>query len=178
MGGRLWTDGDLDYLRQNLGKVSLSEIAAVLNRTEGAVIQRAYDIGISHKLDTSDSAFREVAVKRNATKRGLYNARLEQGLCTMCGKRWAETGRRKCPICRERAQKWWRDNDMTARTQVKKNKLRAERKEQHLCTNCGKPLERQEIGINSQCSKCRKKDMERTTVKRIRDRIHGIPRKR
>lgn len=39
-----WTHGDDEYLRSNWGRVGISEIAAVLRRTEGSVKQRAYKV--------------------------------------------------------------------------------------------------------------------------------------
>jgi len=178
MSGRWWSQDEIDYLYENLGQVRLKDIAKVLNRTEKAVLQKVYDLGISVKLDLSDKSLIKIAKENHAIKRSTYQKRKDQGLCTRCGKRWAEAGRTKCRPCYERDLEWYRANNTREYLKEYKQKIRAERKEKGLCVNCGAPLEPHEIGVNSKCARCRKKNMERTTVKRIQMRIHGIKRKR
>lgn len=126
---------------------------------------------------TMDRAYKKMRKANNAIKRNTYAKRKEEGLCTRCGKRWAEAGRALCGPCREKKQKWYRDNNMREYLHDYKVRQRAERREKGLCINCGKKLLPEEIGVNTHCKTCRAKDMERTTVQRIRMRIHGIKRK-
>lgn len=59
-----------------------------------------------------------------------------------------------------------------------KRNQKAERRAKGLCTNCGKPLSEAELGVNTNCEKCREKARERQMVNRMRQRLHGIKRKR
>jgi len=54
-----------------------------------------------------------------------------------------------------------------------KRKKKADRKANGLCINCGRALKEKELGVNTQCEECRRKDRERRLVKRIRMKIHG-----
>jgi len=123
------------------------------------------------------SAYQKMREANNAIHRNTYQKRKDEGLCTRCGVRWAEAGRCKCRPCREKAQAYYRDNHMREYINEYKRDLREERRENGRCVNCGAKLSADELGVNSCCAKCRKKDMERTTVSRIRMRIHGIKRK-
>ena len=178
MAGRVWTAEELDYLRENIGRVSLADMAGKLNRSVAAIISKTYDLGISHRLNMKDSAYREVAERRNAAKRALYHKRSDQGLCTMCGVRWAEAGQRMCRPCREWMRKWDRDNNMREQRLIINRNRKKARRENNLCVNCGKPLKPSEIGVNTYCTTCRKKTRERQHMYRIRDRVHHVPRKR
>jgi hypothetical protein len=44
--GRKWTEEDLNFLKNNLGMISLSAIATRLNRTRDAVTMKTYRLGI------------------------------------------------------------------------------------------------------------------------------------
>lgn len=121
--------------------------------------------------------YKQMRKTNNAIHRATYQKRKDEGLCTRCGKRWAEAGRCKCRICREEAQAYYRDNRVRERINEYKHNLRDERRENWRCVNCGAKLTENELSTNSRCAKCRKKRMEWTTVARIRMRIHGIKRK-
>ena len=178
MGGRLWKDEDVQFLRGNLNR-GLPFVAKALNRTETAVHQKAWSLGLDVRRDQMSARTYTKELERfKRSGRNRYAERKEEGLCTRCGKRWAEAGQTKCRPCRERDQKWSRDNSIREYLREYKRLQKAERREKNLCINCGQPLEPQEIGTNTNCTKCRKKNMERTTVKRIQMRIHGIKRKR
>lgn len=124
-----------------------------------------------------DAGYERIREADNAVKRNTYAKRKEEGLCTRCGKRWAEAGRTKCRPCRERDQKWYRDNGMREYLCDYKRIQRADRKANNLCVDCGRPLKANEIGVHSSCAMCLAKERERTNVNRIRMRIHGIKRK-
>lgn len=178
MGGRLWTSEDVRFLRTNLNK-GLHFVANALNRTDTAVYQKALDLGMSvQRSEMSVRAYKKELARFKRSGRDRYFERKEEGLCVRCGKRWAEAGRTKCRPCQERDRKWYRDNNGREYLYDYKKRQKAERREKNLCVNCGHPLEPQEIGVNTNCAKCRAKRMERTTVKRIQMRIHGIKRKR
>lgn len=177
MGTKHWKPEEQDFLRENLGKMSIAKIANRLNRSEGAVIWKAYDMGISYRMSTEDKSWRREVQRTNSYKRSTYWERKNQGVCTRCGKRFAEAGGTKCIPCRERDYQWWKDNDMTRKTVEQKRQLREERRDNFLCRNCGKPLAEDEKGVNTICRRCRKVRMERTSTKRVWMRIHGIKRK-
>lgn len=177
MAGRPWTNSDVAFLRDSIGQTDVAKIAMILDRTENAVLQKAYDLGYTHN-DICKSGYYKTQLKylRDIHK-SLYHERIEQGLCTRCGKHWAEAGQRMCNPCRERARKWWRDNDMNQRVNEFRSAKRQERKANGQCRECGAKLLDEERGVYARCRACRAKINERTQVRRMRDRIHGIPRK-
>lgn len=178
MGGRLWKEEDVRFLYKNLSR-GLPYVAKALNRTETAVYQKAWSLGLGvQRSELSARTYRKELKRFKEYGRNRYAERRDEGLCTRCGKRWAEAGRTKCRPCHERDLKWYRDNNTREYLYDYKKRQKVERKEKNLCVNCGCPLEPQEIGVNTNCAKCRAKRMERTTVKRIQMRIHGIKRKR
>lgn len=178
MGGRLWKEEDIRFLIRNSGR-ELSFVANALNRTENAVYQKAINLGLDvHRNQMSVQTQKKDLERFKKSTHKRYAERKEEGLCTRCGKRWAEAGRTKCRPCYERDRKWYRDNNTREYLYDYKKRQKAERGEKNLCVNCGQPLEPHEIGVNTNCEKCRAKQMERTTVKRIQMRIHGIKRKR
>ena len=87
--------------------------------------------------------------KRNAYFRDhgkkIYRERAEAGICTRCGKRKALEGRKKCGICLEKEAY----NKMKKRFDTKS--IREERKKNHLCYFCGKPVVRENEIV---CQKC------------------------
>ena len=53
MGGKIpkpWTDYDIQRLKALVGKRSTAQIAVMLDRTKGAIIQKAFDLRISLKV--------------------------------------------------------------------------------------------------------------------------------
>jgi hypothetical protein len=53
MGGktrRAWTESDIKQFRALVGKLSTAEIAVMFNRSEAAIIQKAFDLRISLKV--------------------------------------------------------------------------------------------------------------------------------
>lgn len=104
----------------------------------------------------------------------------EHKICTTCGHEDAFEGHTRCPKCIEKASiasaKCWdkKRAEYNKRGLKRKKELRSERKEQHLCTRCGKPLP-----INQkefECITCRKKRNEkrrtgREVGEKFRERI-------
>lgn len=176
MAGRRWTEEEQAYLREHLGTDSIHSISRKLNRTEDAVICKIYDLRIAHLIDTSDKAYCNRNRKIAATQRAKYRARKDEALCVKCGRRWAQAGETMCRPCREKTRQACIDNSTKEYIAAYKARQRAERRLHNLCTYCGKPLSAEEIGVNTQCRTCRKKAMERTTVKRIEMRMRGIKR--
>ena len=114
----------------------------------------------------------------NACHKRRYWEWREQGLCGHCGKRWAEAGHSKCRVCRLSAEKSASRPDAKEALKEYKQNIKAERREKGQCTNCGRKLKPEELGVNTRCSVCRAKIREATNVRRLRMRIHGIKRKR
>jgi hypothetical protein len=59
MGGKVpkpWTDYDIDRLKALVGERSTAQIALELDRTKGAIIQKAFDLRISLKVSVPDDA--------------------------------------------------------------------------------------------------------------------------
>ena len=176
LGGRLWKEDEIRFLKRNSSR-ELSFVANYLNRTENAVYQKAISLGLDvHRSQISSKTYKKDLERFSRSGRKRYDERKEEGLCTRCGKRWAEAGRRKCRLCRERDQKHYRENNTREYLYNYKKRQKAERKENNLCVNCGQPLDLSEIGINTFCARCREQRREAQNVRRLRMRIHGIKR--
>jgi hypothetical protein len=173
MGGRRWTEAETDYLRKNLGKKDFSYIVNYLHRTALAIQQKAQALGLGYLIDYSAAPNRKIRKRQLASKRALYQRRVDEALCTRCGKRFAEAGGAMCPICREWTRAWNAANDLNSQINASRRALRAERKEKHLCYDCGAPLGED---THSSCERCRRKKNEYTQIYRMRLRIHGLPR--
>ena len=72
----------------------------------------------------------------------LYKQRSEQGICTRCGKRKPEAGKKKCGICLAK------DSDLH---KIKGKNIREYRKENHLCYHCGKEIDRKSGQLCQSC---------------------------
>lgn len=176
MGGRPWTKAEETYLRKNIGK-GIGAVMSGMDRTAVAIRERARILGYTADDIGHDKAYNEVGEYQNAIKRKQYYVRLNQAMCTRCGKRWAEAGGFKCRICRERANKWQRLDNIRAKKNAERNARRAEHREKGLCTECGKKLPLNELGVFTRCATCRAKSNELAQVRKIRDRLHGIKRR-
>ena len=171
-----WTEEENAYLRAHIGE-GVGAVAQALHRSESAVLQHADLLGF-HRADIpNDDAKKRVNARISACHRKKYHEAREQGLCGKCRKRWAEAGHSKCRVCMLAFEKSRHRPGAQEALKLYKRNQKAERKAQGLCINCGKPLLPEELGVNTQCKRCRAQHMERTMVRRIRDRIHGIPRK-
>ncbi len=173
MAGRKWTEKEMDYLRKNLGKKDFSYIVNYLNRTALAIQQKAQALGIGYLIDYSAAPNRKIRKRQLASKRALYQRRVDEALCTRCGVRFAEATGAMCPICREKTRAWAAANDLNGQINASRRALRAERKEKRLCYDCGAPLG---ADTHSSCERCRRKKNEWTQIYRMRLRIHGLPR--
>lgn len=78
----------------------------------------------------------------------LYRERAENGICTRCGKRTAEKGKKKCRICLDK------DAEIHRKLLYKRNKIREYREENNLCYYCGQKVE----SLNGRlCHSCRER---------------------
>ena len=91
--------------------------------------------------DEQKKMFRE---KQNS----LYMERVEQGICTRCGKRKAISGKKKCGICLAK------DAEIHRKKYADRPNIREYRKENNLCYFCGDPID---LHMSNTCSKCREK---------------------
>lgn len=83
-------------------------------------------------------------------QKSLYRERVENGICTRCGKRNAYIGKKKCKICLDKDAEMHRK-----RTENRKN-IKEYRKENHLCYFCGKEIDRDTGQICQSCwERCR-----------------------
>lgn len=92
-------------------------------------------------IDEQKKMFRE---KQNS----LYMYRVEQGICTRCGKRKAISGKKKCGICLAK------DAEIHRKKYADRPNIREYRKENNLCYFCGDPID---LHMSNTCSKCREK---------------------
>jgi hypothetical protein len=77
-----------------------------------------------------------------AERKSLYQERSEKGICTRCGKRKANPGKKKCVFCLE--------EDRIAHMKKRKTgNIQKERLEKGLCYFCGKPA-----NGNTTCPEC------------------------
>ncbi len=81
----------------------------------------------------------------------LYQQRVEEGICTRCGKRKALSGKKKCGIC------LGKDAEIHRRKRMEKGNIRTFRSENHLCYFCGNKIDLKSGNI---CSKCYEKFRE------------------
>lgn len=82
----------------------------------------------------------------------LYEQRVEQGICTRCGKRSAADGKKKCVVCLKK------DAEAHRRKNFDKINTKEYRKENHLCYFCGGEIEDNTVNA---CSSCRSRQRER-----------------
>lgn len=85
---------------------------------------------------------KEDAKKR---QRDLHAKRIEQGICTRCGKRKAALGRKKCEICLKK------DMEKQREIRERKGNIKKYRRENNLCYHCGQPIDLEKGQL---CSKC------------------------
>lgn len=74
-----------------------------------------------------------------------YHRRIEEGICTRCGKMKAIEGKRKCAVCLSK------DAEAHRRRQEGKVSAREYRMENHLCLFCAKPIDRPNGNICNAC---------------------------
>lgn len=76
----------------------------------------------------------------------LYRQRAEKGICTKCGKKKADFGKKKCAAC------LIKDREAQRRQREKKGvNIKEYRKEHHLCYHCGEPID---LKSGQLCSRC------------------------
>lgn len=166
---RFWTDDEIDLLFTDL---TVPEIAQKTGRSETAVMLKRQDVGLKWDINLmSLKAQKQKTEQVNAASKARYNLLKDEGLCTRCGQRWAEAGGTRCRPCRERDRKWYQDNNMGEYSRKYRAAQKEERRKAGQCIQCGARLKKEELGINTQCGKCRKKQREREEVRRIRERI-------
>ena len=90
-------------------------------------------------------------------QKGLYEERAEQGICTKCGKRKADYGKKKCKICLEK------DAFMHRKQRFDQPNIRDYRRENKLCYYCGEPAEENK-NVCAKCSEERRKDRMKAKV--------------
>lgn len=96
------------------------------------------------------------------TDKELYDVHKHLKRCVRCGKTDAFTliGRSYCGDCceknREYYRKYYLEKEKDKKAQ-KSKKLREERKSNHLCAKCGKPLPENYDKKHTSCEKCRAK---------------------
>lgn len=95
----------------------------------------------SHKKELTDKRKEQMRKHNKST----YQYRAEHGICTCCGKRKAEDGKKKCRICLDRNAYLHRKKNMD------KESVREYREKNHLCYTCGKPID---VEHGKMCSSC------------------------
>ena len=82
-------------------------------------------------------------------QKSLYRERVENGVCTRCGKYKAEIGKKKCRICLDK------DAEMHRKRRYGVKNIKEYRKENHLCYYCGKEIDRKTGNLCQMCwEKC------------------------
>lgn len=98
------------------------------------------------KSNTSEEQRKKDNESSKKSHKKTYNERIANNLCTCCGKRPPETGKRKCRICLEK------DNAIHRRIRYKG--VREYREENNLCRYCGKPID---VKNSKLCNTCLEK---------------------
>lgn len=78
-------------------------------------------------------------------QKSLYKERSEKGICTRCGKRKADEGKKKCRICLNK------DSEIHRKRTFGEKSIREYRKENHLCYYCGNEIDRKAGQICQSC---------------------------
>ena len=100
-------------------------------------------------------------------KREFYNFNKEHGICANCAQTWAEPGHVYCRACAKKKRWATKKRDPTGEIAVaRKAGIRAYRKANGLCYDCGKPT-----GGGCRCPTCAKKNVEAWTRWNIRKKI-------
>lgn len=97
----------------------------------------------------SEEQRKRYGLKFNLYQKELYKKRSETGICTRCGKRKAECGKRKCSICLEKDRQIQR-----RRREKEKISSREERRENNLCYFCGETV----VDGLKVCERCRQRN--------------------
>ena len=100
----------------------------------------------SHKKPLTEDQKERYLLHSKSQKQKLYYERIETGLCTRCGKRKAEPGKRKCAICLEY------DAELHRMKRLDDTSIREQRKKNHLCYFCGSEIDLPNGNICSRCS--------------------------
>lgn len=103
------------------------------------------------KINKSRKPLTAEQKKRNNERgRNLYRQRIEQGICTRCGKHKNIPGKKKCGICLEY------DRESQKRMRVKRINIKEYRHEKHLCYHCGEAIDLEKGQLCSDClERCR-----------------------
>lgn len=126
--------------------------------------ESAYGSGHTCLLCRAESAKRSQEIRNSMTeeqrkkrskenveyKRKVANERKEKGICTECGERKSINGRVRCGICLEKDRERHRLRKVLSNEDKTKN--RQYRLKNHLCYNCGIPLDKN--NKNTVCDKC------------------------
>lgn len=106
----------------------------------------------------------------NARARDKYHLLRDNGVCTKCGKRYAEAGRSLCRICAEAMRKSKEKCDPGGQKHnAWINNRNKERREAEICVDCGKKLTDVRF---IRCKPCRNRRAIYQQVRRIMERIH------
>lgn len=100
-------------------------------------------------------------IRRAASKR-WRDRMIEAGMCTRCGKTWAEPGRKYCRACLAKHAA----ETNTPENREKANLRRAERRAAGLCIDCGAPTEG-----HQRCERCLEMRRDSTRKHAILKRI-------
>lgn len=102
---------------------------------------------------------------KNAWARKKRKRLFDAGICTKCGKRWAEAGRAWCKPCNDEVT----DEEKALHAQRNRER-RARNRVNGLCVDCGRKVDDATKYIH--CKACRKRRAECEQVRRIKARIH------
>lgn len=98
----------------------------------------------------------------------LYDWYRSNGICVKCGRVWAEPGRVRCRTCAKKMNTQHRKADPDgAWARKRMQELRAERRLDGLCVDCGMLTD----GIHTRCAKCLEKNRQASERRAIRKRI-------
>lgn len=99
---------------------------------------------------------KEDAKKR---QRDLHAKRIEQGICTRCGKRKAVPNRKKCQICLTK------DMEQQRKIRERKGNIKKYRRKNNLCYHCGNPIDAEKGQLCKKClERCRQNGLKSNSV--------------
>lgn len=129
------------------------------------------------KISNGKSRCDDCAEKESKARKEIRTFRRENGYCPRCGKNKLFGDEKNCIECNTKSAiyqygKGWRGKGSRAEYQRRK---RQEKRENNLCTNCGKPTDDSRYVM---CSLCRSKTREKSKLIRINDGMLSVEEKK
>lgn len=134
-------------------------------RAEGKCIRCGVELtGPYKQCDRCIQYARRFRIRNKQAAKERRDRLREKGICTRCGKTWADAGRTTCKKCRDKHNAELKRYDPD---NAKKYMLREKLRESGRCIDCGKKAETGQV----RCMRCARRNRESMQVYKIRKKI-------